>query len=34
MDMAMMGEWVVGLTVSVSVDDFPTFPLCKFMQTI
>lgn len=24
----------LGLTVSVNVDGFPTFPLCKFMQTI
>lgn len=34
LDMMLMGEWAMGLTVSVTVGDFPTFSLCKFMQTI
>lgn len=34
LDMMLMGEWAMGLTVSVTVGDFPKFSLCKFMQTI
>lgn len=34
MTMMMMGEWVVGLTASLTVSSFPTCLLCKFVQTI